>query len=194
MKFLEAVDQWKHTCMIASNIHNYYGAVYRTRLDAAFKAVELAYQQACEADDNERHRGFGTDSRRKPEQTETVEELKAKIETEVAKQVSVFSEEEFPVFSQGGPVHELQELATAELCNDIIKSIKTRNRNLSVLQCWWAMLNVQEEWMGTPIPEDTIILNFMGSGASCHVTAKQLNAALEYTPTKGDAACKSKPD
>lgn len=61
---------------------------------------------------------------------------------------------------------------------------------ISPLAAWWSMVQAQYELEeGKPIPEDTFVLSFMGSGASAHVTAGQLNKALfQTTPPTNDKA------
>jgi hypothetical protein len=43
---------------------------------------------------------------------------------------------------------------------------------------WWAMVNAEAELAGEPIADSTVILNFMGSGASHTVTAKEIRELL----------------
>ena len=54
--------------------------------------------------------------------------------------------------------------------------------SMSLLRTWWAMVKADSELAGEPIADDTIVLHFMGSGASCHLTKKQLDDALEERP------------
>ena len=51
--------------------------------------------------------------------------------------------------------------------------------SMSLLATWWSMTKIHHELAGEPIPEDAVVLNFMGSGASCHLTKKQLDEAIE---------------
>lgn len=44
---------------------------------------------------------------------------------------------------------------------------------------WWAMLEAQQMLCSTPILDSSIILHFMGSGASITVTAGQIRAMLD---------------
>lgn len=50
--------------------------------------------------------------------------------------------------------------------------------SLQLLQTWWEMVKADEELAGSPFKDDDVILNFSGSGASCHLTKKQLDDAL----------------
>lgn len=52
--------------------------------------------------------------------------------------------------------------------------------SLSPLTAWWAFTQAQYQLEndGKTIPEDAVILSFMGSGASTNVTAKQMSKAL----------------
>jgi hypothetical protein len=50
-EFDKSLVVWRQACLDASNIHNFFGAAYRTRLDAAFEHVKRAYEEACKADD-----------------------------------------------------------------------------------------------------------------------------------------------
>lgn len=54
-----------------------------------------------------------------------------------------------------------------------------RRSAASLLSCWWAMVQAQEEIAERPIPRDAVILHFMGSGASCMVFARDLDAVCE---------------
>ena len=53
-----------------------------------------------------------------------------------------------------------------------------RGKGLSSLSVWWAMHEAQWELCGDVVPDDAVILAFMGSGASTQVTAGDLRAAL----------------
>lgn len=45
----------------------------------------------------------------------------------------------------------------------------------SLFSCWWAMIEAEQECCNEPkIPDDAVILQFMGSGASCQVYAKNI--------------------
>ncbi|WP_394999729.1 hypothetical protein [Acinetobacter sp.] len=44
------------------------------------------------------------------------------------KQISGFYEEQYPSYQQGAPHHEMQELVTAEECNNLIAKIKKLNK------------------------------------------------------------------
>lgn len=51
----------------------------------------------------------------------------------------------------------------------------TLQMSLSLFSCWWAMVEADNELAGEPkIDDDTVILHFMGSGASCQVYAKDI--------------------
>lgn len=51
--------------------------------------------------------------------------------------------------------------------------------SMSLLQTWWSMVKADYDLSeGKPIPDDAIILNFSGAGASCHLTKKQMDDAL----------------
>jgi len=73
---------------------------------------------------------------------------------------------------------ELQQLfldAAGEI--ERLEHAQTGVRNsASSLMCWWAMVQAQEEMLDEPIPDDAVILSFMGSGASTMVLAKDLRA------------------
>jgi len=65
------------------------------------------------------------------------------------------------------------------LANEVDAEIAARNKALSPIACWWAMVEAQAKLSEDgPIPQDAVILHFMGSGASMQVTAQQLRDAL----------------
>jgi len=50
----------------------------------------------------------------------------------------------------------------------------------SLLRTWWGMINIDNELAGNPpIADDAVILHFSGSGASCFLTKKDLDNAIE---------------
>jgi len=60
-----------------------------------------------------------------------------------------------------------------------VERLRAEHDALSVVRCWWAMVNAGRELDGDPpLKDDDVILHFSGNGASCMVTAKQLNTAL----------------
>ena len=52
-KFDAALNGFADSCKQAYYWKDFYGAAYRTRLDAAFALVKEAYEAACKADDEE---------------------------------------------------------------------------------------------------------------------------------------------
>ena len=61
---------------------------------------------------------------------------------------------------------------------------------LAPLRVWWAMLEAQWELCDETPSDDTVVLQFMGSGASTTVTAGQMRAALTIPPapsTEGES-------
>lgn len=51
---------------------------------------------------------------------------------------------------------------------------------LQSLGMWWAMIEAERELAGDPkIPDDAVVLPFMGSGASHNVTAGDIRNALD---------------
>jgi len=52
-KFDDALENFAQACRNAAMWKAFYGAVYRTRLDAAFKCVKDAYENACRVYDEE---------------------------------------------------------------------------------------------------------------------------------------------
>jgi hypothetical protein len=55
-KFDDALREFTRACRSAADWKSFFGAAYRTRLDAAFAHVKAAYEVACEIDDEELHR------------------------------------------------------------------------------------------------------------------------------------------
>lgn len=57
-EFDKACAEFSETCCIASNWkQEYFGAAYRTRIEAAFAALKSAYENVCTVDDKELGRG-----------------------------------------------------------------------------------------------------------------------------------------
>jgi hypothetical protein len=53
-EFDRACETFTGACTNAAGWkHNFMGAAYRTRIDAAFRLVKEAYEMACAADDKE---------------------------------------------------------------------------------------------------------------------------------------------
>lgn len=50
----------------------------------------------------------------------------------------------------------------------------------SAFTTWWAMFEAECELAGAPIPDHAVVIQFMGSGASSHVTAGQLREIVAY--------------
>lgn len=79
--------------------------------------------------------------------------------------------------------------ARVYLADEVDAEIAARNKALSPLACWWAMVEAQAELSEDgPIPPDAVVLHFMGSGASTQLTAQQMRAALlpDNAEVKGD--------
>lgn len=59
--FDQALDEFTYACIIAADWkHNFFGAAYRTRLEAAFAEVKRTYENACRVDDQELGRVLST--------------------------------------------------------------------------------------------------------------------------------------
>lgn len=55
----------------------------------------------------------------------------------------------------------------------------TRKASADLFSTWWYMHRAQAECIDEPIDPNVLVLHFMGSGASCQVFAKDLDAACE---------------
>ena len=60
-----------------------------------------------------------------------------------------------------------------------MENIEIIQKNSSPLSMWWAMVEAQEELAGRAIKDETIVLHFVGSGASTSVTAGQIRKMLD---------------
>lgn len=58
---------------------------------------------------------------------------------------------------------------------------ETENPGLSSLRLWWVIVAGESELAGEPIPDDAVVLHFMGYGASHQVTAADLRQAFPGT-------------
>lgn len=58
--------------------------------------------------------------------------------------------------------------------------------SMSLLRTWWVMVKTDAELSGNAISEEAIVLNFSGSGASCFLTKKDLDNALESGEENAD--------
>jgi len=55
----------------------------------------------------------------------------------------------------------------------------TKDEGINSICLWWVMIEAERELNGEDrIPDDAVILHFMGSGASHQVTAAQIRAAI----------------
>lgn len=53
-------------------------------------------------------------------------------------------------------------------------------RSMSLFATWWSMVEAGRELDGDPrIPDDAIILNYSGNGASCFVTAGDIREIVK---------------
>ena len=56
----------------------------------------------------------------------------------------------------------------------------------SLFGTWWAMIEAQRECCDEPpIPDEAVVLHFMGSGASCQVYAKNIRDIINSFPKEG---------
>lgn len=62
----------------------------------------------------------------------------------------------------------------------------TRTASADLFTCWWAMHLAQAECINEPIDPNALVLRFMGSGASCMVFAKDLDAACDIINAFGE--------
>lgn len=62
-----------------------------------------------------------------------VREAKEEISKLESQLVAGFYEEEHPFYTQGKPMHELQDLVDAEECNNLIRLIKEKNKEIKRL-------------------------------------------------------------
>lgn len=58
--------------------------------------------------------------------------------------------------------------------------------SMSLLKMWWTMVNIDAELSDEPIKDDAVILNFVGSGASCFLTKRQLDCAMSESEQDKD--------
>jgi hypothetical protein len=60
-------------------------------------------------------------------------------------------------------------------CCDMMRAEVARLRSIiyeaNPFKCWWSMVDAEAELLGNTIADDYPVLTFMGSGASCNVTA-----------------------
>ena len=50
----------------------------------------------------------------------------------------------------------------------------TDNSSANLFTFWWSLVEADAQLLDEPIKDDAVILHFMGSGASCIVTAKDI--------------------
>lgn len=63
--------------------------------------------------------------------------------------------------------------------NDKNELTEDQRRAIGLFTCWWAMVQADCELTGEPIDPESVVLHFMGSGASCMVHAKDLSALCD---------------
>jgi len=108
-----------------------------------------------------------------PEEPDAVKNLRDTVEyQESSKQV--FTDHEMSIVRYINALRDHALHLKAE-----VERLRAEHDALSVVRCWWAMVNAGRELDGDPpLKDDDVILHFSGNGASCMVTAKQLNTAL----------------
>ena len=90
---------------------------------------------------------------------------------------------------------EAVDVAALARINELEAEIAARNKALSPLACWWAMVEAQAELSEDgPIPPDAVVLHFMGSGASTQLTAQQMRDALLPDNAGGKPLSETKSD
>lgn len=59
------------------------------------------------------------------------------------------------------------------------RDVPERKPSIDLVVSWWGMVKAHNELAGKPLHPDELVLHFSGSGASCMVFVKDLDAAID---------------
>jgi hypothetical protein len=75
--------------------------------------------------------------------------------------------------------HKINECDVRYIRADKIKQIAVPGLIPSTFRTWWAMIEAGRELEGRPLKDFDVVLQYMGNGSSCEVTAGQIRKMLK---------------
>ena len=75
--------------------------------------------------------------------------------------------------------HKINECDVRYIRADKVKQIAVPGLIPSTFRTWWAMIEAGRELEGRPLNDFDVVLQYMGNGASCQVTAGQIRKMLK---------------